>query len=100
MPYDGSSAAISLRRVLRSLRCLFVIDNARAALRMPDGRLGPGGEMLHVGLSRPPAVHITQVWQWVYDVEDMEKSGGGQGGEARLEDELGGRDWNGWGRTR
>jgi hypothetical protein len=33
------------------------VDDSRAALRLLDGRVGPGGDMLHVGLSRPPAVH-------------------------------------------
>jgi hypothetical protein len=33
------------------------IDDARAALSMLDGRAGPGGETLHVGLLRLPAVH-------------------------------------------
>ena len=60
---------------------------------MLDGRVGPGGETLHVGLSRPPAVHLNQMWWWVYKVEDMEKSsGGGEEGEACLEDE-----WEGLG---
>jgi hypothetical protein len=64
------------------------VDNVRAALRMLDGRVGPSGETLHVGLSRPPAVHPNQMWRWVYGVEgDMEKSGDGEEGEACLEDE-------------
>jgi hypothetical protein len=41
------------------------IDDARAAFRMLDERVGPGGETLHVGLSRPPVVHPNQMWQWV-----------------------------------
>ena len=57
-------------------------DDARTALRMLDGRLqgrvGPSGETLYVGLSHPPAVHLNQTRRWVYDVEDMEKSGGGR----------------------
>ena len=53
---------------------------------MLDGRVGPGGETLHVGLSRPPAVHPNQMWLWVHEVEEMEKSGGDKGGEACLED--------------
>jgi hypothetical protein len=39
---------------------------------MLDGRVGPGGETLHVVLSRPLAVHPNQMWRWVYRVEDME----------------------------
>jgi hypothetical protein len=30
------------------------------------------------------------MWQWIHEVENMEKSGGGEGGEACLEDEWGG----------
>jgi hypothetical protein len=52
------------------------MDDARAALRMLDGRVGPGGKTLHVGLLRPPAVHANQMWRWVYHVEDMEKNDG------------------------
>jgi hypothetical protein len=33
------------------------IDDARAALSMPDGRAGPGGETLHLGLLRLLAAH-------------------------------------------
>jgi hypothetical protein len=40
------------------------IDDARTALGMLDGRVGPGGETLHVGLSRLPAVHPNRLWQW------------------------------------
>jgi hypothetical protein len=67
-------------------------DDARMALRMLNGRVGPGGEILHVRLSRPPVVHPNQMWQWVYEAEeDIEKSGGGgEGGEACPEDEWGG----------
>jgi hypothetical protein len=32
------------------------------------------------------------MWRWIYDVEDMERSSGGVGGEACLEDE-----WEGLG---
>jgi hypothetical protein len=39
-------------------------------LRILDGRVGPSGEMLHVGLSRSPAVHPNQMRRWVYDVEE------------------------------
>ena len=40
--------------------------------------MGPGGETLQVGLSRPPVVHSNQMWRWIHEVEDMEKSGGGE----------------------
>jgi hypothetical protein len=63
--------------------------DARTALH---GRVGPGGERLRVRLSRPPVVHPNQMWLWVHEVEEMEKSGGGEGGEACLEDE-----WEGLG---
>jgi hypothetical protein len=38
------------------------IDDAHTALRMLDGRVGPGGETLQVGLSRAPAVHPNRMW--------------------------------------
>ena len=57
---------------------------------MLDGRVGPGGETLHVGLSRAPAVHPNQMWGWAYNVQDMANSGSGEGGERCLEDEWGG----------
>ena len=53
---------------------------------MLDGRAGPGGVTLHLGLSRSPVVHPDQMLRWI----DMEKNAGGKGGEARLEDEWGG----------
>jgi hypothetical protein len=65
---------------------------ARAAFRMLDGRVGPGGETLHLRLSRLPVVHPNQMWMWVHKVEEMEKRGGGEGGEACLESE-----WEGLG---
>jgi hypothetical protein len=54
---------------------------------MLDEWAGPGGETSHLELSRPPAVHPSQLWRWVYEVE---KSGSGEGGGgACLEDEWG-----------
>src|SRR6266567_7754294 len=64
-------------------------DQARVAFCMLDGRVGPGGKTLHVGLSRPLAVHPIQMWRWVDKVDEIEKSGGGEG-EGCLEDEWGG----------
>ena len=66
------------------------LNDAHVALRMLDGRLGPGGETLYVGLSRLPVVDLNQMWGWIRKVGDMEKSGGGEGGDACLEDEWGG----------
>ena len=68
---------------------LRTIDDARKALRMLDGRVGPGGETLHAGLTRPSMVHANQMWRWIHAVEDMEKRASGEG-EAFLEDEWGG----------
>ncbi len=62
------------------------VDDAHVALRMLDGRVGPGGEVMRMGLSRPPLVHLARMWQWAYKVQDM------GGGEACLEDE-----WEGLG---
>jgi hypothetical protein len=53
------------------------IDDARAALSMLDGRVGPGGETLHVGLLRLPAVHLNRLWWWAYKVQEQYKGGGG-----------------------
>jgi hypothetical protein len=64
-------------------------DNARTALRMLDGRAGPGGETLDVRLSCAPVVHTNLMRQWVQKVE---KNGGGEEGERSLEDE-----WEGFG---
>ncbi|KAH9970270.1 hypothetical protein BJV74DRAFT_867387 [Russula compacta] len=58
------------------------IDHARAGLRKLDGRAGPGGETLYVSLSRHPAVHTNQLWQWANAEEE--------GKEAHVEDEWGG----------
>ena len=78
-------------------RCAFLqfgtIDDARTALRMLDGRVGPSGETLQVGLSRAPVVHPNRMWGWADKVQDMANSGsgeGGLGGEGCLEDEWGG----------
>jgi hypothetical protein len=53
------------------------IDDARMALQMLDGRAGPGGETLHVGLSRLPAVHSNRLWRWAQEREEDEENGGG-----------------------
>src|SRR5258708_33007281 len=72
-------------------RCAFLqfgtIDDARTALRMLDGRAGPGGERLHVGLSRLPAVHPNRLWREAFE-GGGEGEGGGGGGEGEL--------WGGW----
>lgn len=83
-PFRGETRSDPRRALLR----FRTIDGARAALRTLDGRVGPGGETLRVGLSRPPVVHPNQMWRWVYKVEDTEISGGAGGGkgEACLED--------------
>jgi hypothetical protein len=52
--------------------------------------VGLRGETLHVGLSRLPVVHPSQMWRWVRAVKDMEDSGCGEGEEACFEDEWGG----------
>jgi hypothetical protein len=36
---------------------------------------------------------IKNGWRWIYEVEEMEKSGGGEESEACLEDEWGGLDF-------
>jgi len=64
-------------------------DQARVAFCMLDGQVGPSGKTLHVGLSHPLAVHPIQMWRWVDKVDEIEKSGGGEG-EGCLEDEWGG----------
>jgi hypothetical protein len=57
-------------------RCAFLqlpsIDEARAALRKLDGRMGPGGETLQVTLSRLPALPLAQLWRSM-DVEEEEE---------------------------
>ena len=35
-----------------------------------DGRAGPGGEILHVRLSRPP----NRLWRWANEVQEKEWS--------------------------
>lgn len=93
MSKDNSTVPPFRGEELSGLRSAFLqfgtTDDARTTLRMLNGRAEPGGETLHLELSRPPAVHPNQMWRWVYEVEDMEKSGGGEGGEASLEDEWG-----------
>ena len=59
------------------------IDDARAGLRALDGRQGPGGETLHVALSRMSAVHPNQLWRWAYLEESGEE-------ESYLNDECAG----------
>jgi hypothetical protein len=56
----------------------------RTALRMLDGRLGPGGEMLPVGLSRLLAVRTIRLWRWVYEVQKEEGGGTKEGGRSVL----------------
>ncbi len=41
-----------------------------------DGRAGPDGETLHVGLSCPPAVHPNRLWWWTYKVQEKENGDG------------------------
>ena len=64
------------------------IDDARTALGMLNGRAGPGGETLQVGLTRLPAVHPNRLWRWAYEAE--EEGWGGGGGGAHFEDEWAG----------
>ena len=61
---------------------------------MLDGRVGPGGETLHVKLSRPTAVRPKRLWQWFREAEEAENSGDREEGEARLEEAWG---WFGFG---
>ena len=56
----------------------------RKALRMLEGRVGRGGQTLHMGLSRMPAVELGRMWRWIHEVED---NGGDERGKACLEDE-------------
>ena len=39
------------------------MDDARAGIRMLDGRVGPCGETLHVELSLLPAVDPNEMWR-------------------------------------
>ena len=48
---------------------LGTIDDARTELSILDGRAGPGGEMVQVGLTRAPVVHPNWLWRWAYEVE-------------------------------
>lgn len=81
MPYNNS-ATIS-RRKRSDHRSAFLrfrtINKARVALHILDGWVGPlGYETLHVGLSRPLAVHPNRIWGKAVVV---------RGAEAFLEDE-------------
>ena len=72
------------------------IDDARMALCMLDGRVGPAGETLNVGLSRLPAVHTDLRWEWSYESEEKERRGEEEeegGGEAADYEE----EWEGLG---
>src|SRR6266478_7976275 len=60
-----------------------------------DGRAGPDGETLHVGLSCPPAVHPNRLWWWTYKVQEKENGDGIE--EERGEAYLVG---DGWGHAR
>jgi hypothetical protein len=62
--------------------------------------VGPGGEALHVRLSRPPAVHPNRIWGWIPEVGETEKSDGSEEGDAYLEDAWGGWAWDGRERIR
>ena len=56
-----NSATIPRGRSFSSSQCVLEfgkIDDARTALRMPDGRAGPDSETFSVGLSRLPAVAV------------------------------------------
>ncbi|KAI0255621.1 hypothetical protein BJV78DRAFT_688802 [Lactifluus subvellereus] len=68
------------------------IDDARAALRKLDGRLGPGGETLQLALSRLPALHPNRLWRWVYVEEELKRQREEDKEEAYFEDE-----WEGLG---
>ena len=57
---------------------------------MIDGQV-PGGETLQVGVSRLPPVDLNQMWPWIHEEENTERSGGGEGRDACLEDKWGGR---------
>jgi hypothetical protein len=50
------------------------IDNVRATLSMLDGRAGPGGETLHVGSLRLPAMDPSWLWWWTYKVQEQYKA--------------------------
>jgi hypothetical protein len=64
--------------------------HASAAFRKLDGRAGPGGETLHVGLSRLPPVHTNRLW-WAYEVQEDKGSGEKEGEkETYFEDEWAG----------
>jgi hypothetical protein len=62
------------------------IDDARAALRKLDGRVGPGGEILQVVLSRLPALSLARLWQWAYMEDELKRKGEESMEEAYFED--------------
>lgn len=64
---------------------------------MLDGRVGPGGENLRVGLSRPLAVYLNQMRGWIHEMEDMEKTGGGEGEEGEASSRMSGEGLGGLG---
>jgi hypothetical protein len=68
------------------------IADTRAVLHMLDGWVGPGGRWRDVacGIVAPAGGASNSDGRWVYEVEEMEKSGGGEEGEACLEEEWGG----------
>jgi hypothetical protein len=65
------------------------IDDACTALRKLDGRAGPSGETLHVGLLRLPPVHTNRLWWWAYEVQE-DKGSGEKEEEAYFEGEWAG----------
>ncbi|KAH9954695.1 hypothetical protein BC827DRAFT_1272378 [Russula dissimulans] len=46
------------------------ISDARAGLHKLVGREGPGGEGMHVALSRAPAVRRDRLWRWAHAMEE------------------------------
>lgn len=81
-PYDKTIVPPFRGERRSDARCAFLqfktAKNACVALRNLAGRVGPGGEKLDLRLSRLPVVHPSQLWRWVHEVEDMERSGGGE----------------------
>jgi hypothetical protein len=79
-PFRGEQRSDPRRAFLH----LKSIDGARAALRKLDGRVGPGGEVLQLTLSRLPVLPPARLWKWAYvgevDEEDcFEKEWAGLG---------------------
>jgi hypothetical protein len=62
------------------------IDDARAAFRKLDGRVGPDGETLQVALSRLPVLNLDRLWQWVYMEQELKRKGEENMEEAYFED--------------